>query len=56
MRSVEAIQDLLRDIARHALGTAAPQGGEALLAQTATEVWQVTQATVEAEDEPAFAW
>ena len=45
---------LLQDIARQTLGADASEARQALLRQTAEELWQVAQAPVQAEDEPAL--
>ena len=53
-RSQDDFFQLLQDIARQTLGPDASAERQALLRQTAEELWQVTQAPVQAEDEPAL--
>ena len=53
-RSQDDFFQLLQDIARQTLGADASEARQALLRQTAEELWQVTQASVQAEDEPAL--
>lgn len=53
-RSQDDFFQLLHDIARQTLGADASEARQALLRQTAEELWQVTQAAVQAEDEPAW--
>ena len=53
-RSQDDFFQLLQDIARQTLGTDASEARQELLRQTAEELWQVTQAPVQAEDEPAL--
>ena len=53
-RSQDDFFQLLQDIARQTLGADASEARQALLRQTAEELWQVAQALVQAEDEPAL--
>ena len=53
-RSQDDFFHLLQDIARQTLGPDTSEARQALLQQTAEELWQVTQAPVQAEDEPAL--
>lgn len=53
-RSQDDFFQLLQDVARQTLGADASATRQALLLQTAEELWQVTQAPVQAEDEPAL--
>jgi len=53
-RSQDDFFQLLQDIARQTLGPDASEARQALLRQTAEELWQVTQAPVQADDEPAL--
>ncbi len=53
-RSQDDFFQLLQDIARQTLGADASEARQALLWQTAEELWQVAQAPVQAEDEPAL--
>jgi len=53
-RSQDDFFQLLQDIARQTLGADASEARQALLRQTAEELWQVAQAPVQAEDEPAL--
>ena len=53
-RSQDDFFHLLHDIASQTLGDDASEARQALLRQTAEELWQVTQASVQAEDEPAL--
>ena len=53
-RSQDDFFQLLQDIARQTLGADATEAHQALLRQTAEELWQVTQAPVQADDEPAL--
>lgn len=53
--SREALRQLLQDLADSILGPAADSAArQALLRQTAEELWQVIQASVHSEDEPAL--
>jgi hypothetical protein len=53
--SQEALRQILHDLAGSILGPATDSAAQqALLRQTAEELWQVTQAPVHAEDEPAL--
>jgi hypothetical protein len=53
-RSQDDFFQLLQDIARQTLGADTSAARQALLRQTAEELWQVTQAPVQADDEPAL--
>jgi len=53
-RSQDDFFQLLQDIAQQTLGADASEARQALLRQTAAELWLVTQAPVQAEDEPAL--
>jgi hypothetical protein len=53
--SREALRQMLQDLAGPILGPAVDSAArQALLHQTAEELWQVTQAPVHSEDEPAL--
>ena len=53
-RSQDDFFQLLQELARQTLSADASEARQALLRQTAEELWQVTQAPVQAEDEPAL--
>ena len=53
-RSQDDFLHLLQDSARQTLGADASEARQVLLQQAAEELWQVTQAPVQAEDEPAL--
>ena len=53
-RSQDDFFHLLHDIASQTLGDDASEARQALLRQIAEELWQVTQASVQAEDELAL--
>jgi hypothetical protein len=53
-QSYENVVQALQNVARLTLGEAECTARQALLQQTAEELWQVSQAPVSLEDEPAW--